>query len=38
LLPLLFYFVLLGLFMVKQNSTVVVEQEQKQTFSPEPFR
>lgn len=29
LLPLIFYFVLLGLFMVKQNSTAVVEQEQK---------
>lgn len=37
LLPLIFYFVLLGLFMVKQNSTVVVEQEQKKSFSPEPF-
>ena len=37
LLPLLFYFVLLGLFMMTQNSKVVVEQEQKKSFSPEPF-
>jgi len=37
LLPLIFYFALLGLFMIKQNSTVVVEKEQKKLFTPEPF-
>lgn len=37
-LPLIFYFVALGLFMVNRNSTIiVVEQEQKKSFSPEPY-